>query len=84
MPLATSSRNYSTETEGIHTSIGTDASAYIPTGSGWLPSATNNGTVYSPTPSSPIPFNNEAEQAFGSRKSSIIAIVVALAFAHFA
>lgn len=34
IPVQTSSRNYSTETEGIHTSIGTDASAYIPTGTG--------------------------------------------------
>lgn len=34
VPAHSSSRNYSTETLGIHTSIGTDASAYIPTGSG--------------------------------------------------
>jgi hypothetical protein len=50
----------------------------------WWPSATTNGTVISPIPSLPIPFNNEGQQAFVSEKSSIIAIVVALVFAHFA
>ncbi|KAF9731416.1 hypothetical protein PMIN06_003133 [Paraphaeosphaeria minitans] len=84
VPVQTISRNYSTETAGIHTSIGTDASAYFPTGTGWWPSATANGTVISPTPSSPIPINNEGQHTFGSGKSSIVAIVVALAFAHFA
>ncbi|KAK3207552.1 hypothetical protein GRF29_103g1331217 [Pseudopithomyces chartarum] len=84
VPVQNSSRNYSTETLGLHTSIGTDASAYIPTGSGLWPSATTNSTVVSPTPTSPIPVNNKGPQAFGSEKSAIIAIVGALAFAFFA
>ncbi|KAF7575253.1 hypothetical protein PtrM4_068770 [Pyrenophora tritici-repentis] len=77
------SNTTSTDTEGISTSVPSSVSA-VPSGSGPVyPSTTANDSIVSPSPSYvEVPVNTG--HVIGAGKSSLAAIVVALAFAHFA